>query len=137
MFAMRLRSKKPRSSALSPAEPCPHARLHSRSASQSADSAGENHEHQPSRPSCASALADRTGHRRTTVKTAFDNLGLQALAVLMTGFPLLLIELAAYFALVQAWSAIASAAIVSLCNLVIAVIAALLILLAQRRSASR
>jgi hypothetical protein len=55
----------------------------------------------------------------------------------MTGFPLLLIELAAYFALVQAWSAIASAAIVSLCNLVIAVIAALLILLAQRRSASR
>jgi hypothetical protein len=62
------------------------------------------------------------------------NLGLQALAALMTGFALSLIELAAYFALVEVWSAIASAAILGFCNLVIA---ALLILLAQRRPASR
>jgi hypothetical protein len=67
------------------------------------------------------------------LKRLLGNLGLQALAALMTGFSLLLIELAAYFALVQAWSAIASAAVLSLCNLVIA---ALLIPLAQHRSAS-
>jgi hypothetical protein len=62
------------------------------------------------------------------------SLGLQALAALMIGFALLLIELAAYFALVDVWSAMASAAILGSCNLVIAV---LLILLAQRRPASR
>ena len=68
------------------------------------------------------------------LKRLLSNLGLQALAALMTGFALLLIELAAYFALVQIWSAIGSAAILGLCNLVIA---AFLILLAQRRPASR
>jgi hypothetical protein len=52
----------------------------------------------------------------------------------MAGFALSLIELAAYFALVEVWSAIASAAILGFGNLVIA---ALLILLAQRRPASR
>lgn len=68
------------------------------------------------------------------LKRLLGNLGLQALAALMTGFALLLIELAAYFALIQVWSAIGSAAILGLCNLAIAV---LLILLAQRRPASR
>jgi hypothetical protein len=62
------------------------------------------------------------------------SLGLQALAALMAGFALLLFELAAYFALVQVWSAIWSAAILGLCNLAIAL---LLILLASRRPASR
>src|SRR3569833_1173645 len=37
------------------------------------------------------------------------SLGLQALAALMMGFALLMIELAAYFALVEVWSAITSA----------------------------
>ena len=62
------------------------------------------------------------------------SLGLQALAALMMGFALLMIELAAYFALVEVWSAITSAAILGSCNMVIAV---LLILFAQRRPASR
>ena len=68
------------------------------------------------------------------LKRLLGNLGLQALAALMTGFALALFELAAYFALVQMWSAIASAAILGLCNLVIA---ALLMLFAARRPASR
>jgi hypothetical protein len=68
------------------------------------------------------------------LRRLLTSLGLQALAALMMGFALLMIELAAYFALVEVWSAIASAAILGSCNMVIAV---LLILLAQRRPASR
>jgi hypothetical protein len=68
------------------------------------------------------------------LKRLLGSLGLQALAALMAGFALLLFELAAYFALVQVWSAIWSAAILGLCNLAIAL---LLILLASRRPASR
>ncbi len=68
------------------------------------------------------------------LKRLLGSLGLQALAALMTGFALLMLELAAYFALVQVWSAVWSAAILGLCNLAIAL---LLILLAARRPASR
>jgi len=68
------------------------------------------------------------------LKRLLGSFGLQALAALMTGFALLLFELAAYFALVQVWNAIWSAAILGLGNLVIA---ALLMLLALRRPAGR
>lgn len=66
------------------------------------------------------------------LKRLLGSLGLQALAALMTGFALSLFELAAYFALIQSWSAIASAAILGLCNLVLA---GLLLLFAARRPA--
>jgi len=55
-------------------------------------------------------------------------------AMLMASFAMLLFELAAYFGLVQIWSAIASAAILGGCNLLIAL---LLMLLAVRRPAGR
>jgi hypothetical protein len=67
------------------------------------------------------------------LKRLLGNLGLQAFAMLMASFAMSLFELAAYFALVQAWSAISSAAILGVCNLLIAL---LLILLAARRTAS-
>jgi hypothetical protein len=68
------------------------------------------------------------------LKRLLGSLGLQALAALLTGFALALFELAAYFALIQTWSAIASAAILGTCNLILA---GLLMLFAARRPASR
>jgi hypothetical protein len=67
------------------------------------------------------------------LKRLLGNLGLQALAALVLAFALLSFEVAGYFLLVQVWSASASAAILGLCNLVIAVF---LMLLAWRRPAS-
>lgn len=68
------------------------------------------------------------------LKRLLGNLGLQALAALVLTFALLSFEIAGYFVLVQVWSATASAAILGICNLVIA---PLLMLLALRRPASR
>jgi hypothetical protein len=68
------------------------------------------------------------------LKRLLGSLGLQALAALMTGFALSLFELAAYFVLVQTWTAIASAAILGLCNIALA---GLLMLIATRRPAGR
>jgi hypothetical protein len=67
------------------------------------------------------------------LKRLLGSLGLQALAALMSGFALALFEFAGYFALIQTWSAIGSAAILGLCNLVLA---GLLMLFAARRPAS-
>jgi hypothetical protein len=47
-------------------------------------------------------------------------LGLRAFAALIAGFGLLMLELSAYFALVQIWSAISAAAILGVVNFVIA-----------------
>ncbi len=49
-------------------------------------------------------------------------LGLRAFAALIAGFGLLMLELSAYFALVQIWSAISAAAILGVVNFVIAAI---------------
>ena len=49
-------------------------------------------------------------------------LGLRAFAALIAAFGLLMLELSAYFALVQVWSAIAAAAILGALNFVIAAI---------------
>jgi membrane protein implicated in regulation of membrane protease activity len=49
-------------------------------------------------------------------------LGLRAFAALIAGFGLLMLELSAYFALVQIWSAIAAAAILGVINFVIAAV---------------
>ncbi len=49
-------------------------------------------------------------------------LGIRAFAALIAAFGLLMLELAAYFALVQAWSAIYAAAILGVANFVIAAI---------------
>ena len=49
-------------------------------------------------------------------------LGLRAFAALIAAFGLLMLELAAYFALVQIWSAISAAAILGLINFVIAAV---------------
>jgi hypothetical protein len=68
------------------------------------------------------------------LKRLLGSLGLQALAALMTGFALALFELAAYFALIQSWGAIGSAAILGAINLVLA---GALMLIATRRPASR
>jgi hypothetical protein len=68
------------------------------------------------------------------LKRLLGNLGLQALAALATSCALLLFELAAYFALVQSWSAIASATMLGFVNLVVA---GLLVLFALRRPAGR
>jgi hypothetical protein len=68
------------------------------------------------------------------LKRLLGSLGLQALAALMTGFALALFEVAAYFALIQTWSAVGSAAILGICNLGLA---GALMLFAARRPASR
>jgi hypothetical protein len=68
------------------------------------------------------------------LKRLLGNLGLQALATLVLTFALLSFEVAAYFLLVQIWSASGSAAVLGLGNLVIAL---LLMLLAMHRPASR
>ena len=49
-------------------------------------------------------------------------LGLRAFAALIAAFGLLMLELAAYFALVQIWSAISAAAILGLVNFLIAAV---------------
>ena len=49
-------------------------------------------------------------------------LGLRAFAALIAGFGLLMLELSAYFALVQIWSAISAAAILGVVNFVIAAV---------------
>lgn len=46
--------------------------------------------------------------------------GIRALAALMAGFGLMMLELSAYFALVQVWSAISAAAILGAVNFVLA-----------------
>jgi hypothetical protein len=66
------------------------------------------------------------------LKRLLGSLGLQALAALMAGFALALFEGAAYFALIQTWSATASAVILGLGNLVLA---GLLMLFAAHRPA--
>jgi hypothetical protein len=68
------------------------------------------------------------------LKRLLVSLGLQALAALVLAFTLLSFEIAAYFVLVQIWSASAAAAILGLGNFVIAL---LLMLLALRRPAGR
>lgn len=61
-------------------------------------------------------------------------LGLRAFAALIAAFGLLMLELAAYFALVQIWSAISAAAILGALNFAIA---ALLFLIAARPPVGR
>ena len=61
-------------------------------------------------------------------------LGLRAFAALIAAFGLLMLELSAYFALVQTWSAISAAAILGGVNFVIA---AILLAIAARAPASR
>lgn len=61
-------------------------------------------------------------------------LGLRAFAVLIATFGLLMLELAAYFALVQIWSAITAAAILGALNFAIA---AVLFVIAARPPAGR
>lgn len=61
-------------------------------------------------------------------------LGLRAFAALIAAFGLLMLELAAYFALVQIWSAILAAAVLGAVNFVIA---AVLFVIAGRAPAGR
>ena len=61
-------------------------------------------------------------------------LGLRAFAALIAAFGLLMLELSAYFALVQIWSAISAAAILGVVNFVIA---AILFVIAGRPPAGR
>jgi hypothetical protein len=61
-------------------------------------------------------------------------LGLRAFAALIAAFGLLMLELSAYFALVQIWSAISAAAILGVLNFVIA---ALLFAIAARPPGGR
>ena len=61
-------------------------------------------------------------------------LGLKAFAALIAAFGLLMLELSAYFALVQIWSAIYAAAILGVVNFVIA---AILFVIAARPPAGR
>ena len=61
-------------------------------------------------------------------------LGLRAFAALIAAFGLLMLELSAYFALVQIWSAISAAAILGVVNFVIA---AVLFVIAGRPPAGR
>lgn len=68
------------------------------------------------------------------LKRLLGNLGLQVLAALVLTFALLAFEIAAYFLLIQVWSISESAAVLGLCNLMLAV---LLMLVALRRPASR
>ncbi len=61
-------------------------------------------------------------------------LGLRAFAALIAAFGLLMLELSAYFALVQIWNAISAAAILAAVNFVIA---AILFVIAARPPAGR
>jgi hypothetical protein len=68
------------------------------------------------------------------MKHMLVGLGLRAFAALIAAFGLLMLELSAYFALVQIWSAICSAAILGAVNFVIA---ALLFAIAARQPPGR
>ena len=68
------------------------------------------------------------------LRQMLTGLGLRAFAALIAAFGLLMLELAAYFALVQVWSAISAAAILGVVNFVIA---AVLLVLAARPPAGR
>jgi len=68
------------------------------------------------------------------MKHMLVGLGLRAFAALIAAFGLLMLELAAYFVLVQVWSAISAAAILGMLNFTIAVI---LFAIAARAPAGR
>jgi 4-amino-4-deoxy-L-arabinose transferase-like glycosyltransferase len=68
------------------------------------------------------------------LKHLLVGVGLRAFAALIAAFGLLMLELAAYFALVQVWSAIYAAAILGVANFVIA---ALLFAIAARPPSGR
>ena len=68
------------------------------------------------------------------MKHMLVGLGLRAFAALIATFGLLMLELAAYFALVQIWSAISAAIILGIVNFAIA---AILFLIAARPAAGR
>jgi hypothetical protein len=68
------------------------------------------------------------------LKHLLVSLGLRAFAALIAAFGLLMLELAAYSALVQIWSAISAAAVLGLVNFVIA---AVLFVLAGRPPSGR
>src|SRR6185369_7709510 len=68
------------------------------------------------------------------MKHMLVGLGLRALAALIAAFGLLMLELAAYFALVQVWSTISAAAILGVVNFVIA---AILFMISARPPAGR
>ena len=68
------------------------------------------------------------------MKHMLVGLGLRAFAALIATFGLLMLELAAYFALVQIWSAISAAIILGIVNFAIA---AVLFLVAARPAAGR
>jgi len=68
------------------------------------------------------------------LKHLLGGLGLKALAALFAGCGLLLLELGAYFALVQSWSAIVAAVALGVFNLVLA---ALLVVVASKRPLPR
>lgn len=70
----------------------------------------------------------------TRLRHMLVGLGLRAFAALIAAFGLLMLQLAAYFALVQIWSAISAAAILGLINFAIA---AVLFVLAARPPAGR
>jgi len=68
------------------------------------------------------------------MKHMLVGLGLRAFAALIAAFGLLMLELAAYFALIQVWSAISAAAILGVVNFSIA---AILLAIAARPPAGR
>ena len=68
------------------------------------------------------------------LRQMLTSLGLRAFAALIAAFGLLMLELAAYFALVQIWSAISAAAVLGVVNFVIATV---LFVIAGRSPASR
>jgi len=70
----------------------------------------------------------------TKLRHMLVGLGLRAFAALIAAFGLLMLQLAAYFALVQTWSAISAAAILGLADFAIA---AALFVLAARPPAGR
>ena len=70
---------------------------------------------------CACSGA-RPDHRRHKDAASTVGLGLRAFAALIATFGLLMLELAAYFALAQVWSAMSAAALLGAINFVIAAI---------------
>ena len=71
---------------------------------------------------------------KSGLKHMLVGLGLRAFAALIAAFGLLMLELAAYFALVQVWSAISAASILGVVNFAIA---AILFVIAARPPAGR
>jgi hypothetical protein len=68
------------------------------------------------------------------LRQTLTSLGVRAFAALIAAFGLLMLELAAYFALIQIWSAISAAAILGMLNFAIA---ALLFAIAARPPSGR